>query len=91
MEMHISDRTHKFQSKTRLDAKANSELYKSKRVCSAVCLEIKCRVSGMGGFLSVQQTFLNRANQQDCGPGMFTMFKPIKSHEVKLRVVNESA
>jgi hypothetical protein len=34
MEIHISDRTHKFQSKTRLDAKANSELYKSKRVCS---------------------------------------------------------
>ncbi len=34
-EIYISDRTHKFQSKTRLDAKANSELYKSKRVCSA--------------------------------------------------------
>ncbi len=26
MEIHISDRTHEFQSKTRLDAKANSEL-----------------------------------------------------------------
>jgi hypothetical protein len=36
MEIHISDRTHEFQSKTRLDAKSNSELYKSKRVCSAV-------------------------------------------------------
>ncbi len=36
MEIYISDRTHKFQSKTRLDAKANSELYKSKRVCSVV-------------------------------------------------------
>ncbi len=35
LEINISDRTHKFQSKTRLDAKANSELYKSKRVCSA--------------------------------------------------------
>ncbi len=38
MKIHISDRTHKFQSKTRLDAKANSELYKSKRVCSAPCV-----------------------------------------------------
>ncbi len=36
MEIHISDLTHKFQSKTRLDAKANSELYKSKRVCSVL-------------------------------------------------------
>jgi hypothetical protein len=35
MEIHISDWTHKFQNKTGLDAKANSELYKSKRVCSA--------------------------------------------------------
>ncbi len=34
-EIHISDSTHKFQNKTGLDAKANSELYKSKRVCSA--------------------------------------------------------
>jgi hypothetical protein len=34
MEIHISDWTHKFQNKTGLDAKANSELYKSKRVCS---------------------------------------------------------
>jgi hypothetical protein len=35
MEIHISDWTHKFLNKTGLDAKANSELYKSKRVCSA--------------------------------------------------------
>jgi hypothetical protein len=34
MEIHISDWTHKFQNKTGLDAKANSEFYKSKRVCS---------------------------------------------------------
>jgi hypothetical protein len=34
MEIHISDWTHKFQNKTGLDAKANSELYKSKPVCS---------------------------------------------------------
>jgi hypothetical protein len=33
-EIHISNRTHKFQNKTGLDAKANSELYKSNRVCS---------------------------------------------------------
>jgi hypothetical protein len=36
MEIHISNWTHKFQNKTGLDAKANSELYKSKRVCSAL-------------------------------------------------------
>jgi hypothetical protein len=34
MEIHISDWTHKFQNKTGLDAKANSELYKSNRVNS---------------------------------------------------------
>jgi hypothetical protein len=34
MEIHISDWKHKFQNKTGLDAKANSELNKSKRVCS---------------------------------------------------------
>ena len=34
MEIHISDRTHKFQHKTGLDAKDNSELYKSKQVNS---------------------------------------------------------
>ncbi len=32
MEIHISNWTHKFQNKTGLDAKANLELYKSKRV-----------------------------------------------------------
>jgi hypothetical protein len=32
MEIHISNWTHKFQNKTGLDAKANSELYKSNRV-----------------------------------------------------------
>ncbi len=36
MEIYISDWIHKFQNKTRLDAKANLELYKSKRVCSAL-------------------------------------------------------
>ncbi len=35
MEIYISDWIHKFQNKTGLDAKANSELYESKRVCSA--------------------------------------------------------
>jgi hypothetical protein len=35
MEIHISDWTHKFHNKTGLDAKANSELYKSNRVNSA--------------------------------------------------------
>ncbi len=35
MEIHISNWTHKFQNKTGLDAKANSELYKSKQVNSA--------------------------------------------------------
>jgi hypothetical protein len=34
MEIYNSDGIHKFQNKTGLDAKANSELYKSKRVCS---------------------------------------------------------
>jgi hypothetical protein len=34
METHISNWTHKFQNRTGLDAKANSELYKSNRVCS---------------------------------------------------------
>ncbi len=34
MEIHVSDQTHKFQNKTGLDAKANSELYKSKQVNS---------------------------------------------------------
>jgi hypothetical protein len=35
MEIHISNWTQMFQNKTGLDAKANSELYKSNRVCSA--------------------------------------------------------
>ncbi len=34
IEIHISNWTHKFQNRTGLDAKANSELYKSNRVCS---------------------------------------------------------
>jgi hypothetical protein len=34
MEIHISNWTHKFQNKTGLDAEANLELYKSKRVNS---------------------------------------------------------
>jgi hypothetical protein len=34
MEIHISNWTHKFKNKTGLDAKANSELYKSNLVCS---------------------------------------------------------
>jgi hypothetical protein len=38
MEIYISDWIHKFQNKTGLDAKANLELYKSKRVCSVVVL-----------------------------------------------------
>ena len=36
MEIYISDWIHKFQNKTGLDAKDNSELYKSKQVNSAV-------------------------------------------------------
>ena len=35
MEIHISNWTHKFQNRTGLDAKTNSELYKSNQVCSA--------------------------------------------------------
>ncbi len=35
MVIHISNWTHKFQNRTGLDAKTNSELYKSNRVCSA--------------------------------------------------------
>jgi hypothetical protein len=41
MEIYISDWTHKFQNKTGLDAKANLELYKSKRVCSVVLNPLK--------------------------------------------------
>jgi hypothetical protein len=40
MEIHISGRTHKFQNKTGLDAKDNSELYKSKQVNSVEILQI---------------------------------------------------
>jgi hypothetical protein len=36
MEIHISDWTYKFQNKTGLNAKAYSELYKSRWVNSAV-------------------------------------------------------
>jgi hypothetical protein len=43
MEIHISDWTHKFQNKTGLDAKANSELYKSNRVNSAPTGRRRCR------------------------------------------------
>jgi hypothetical protein len=39
MEIHISDWTHKFQNKTGLDAKANSELYKSNQVNNVVVQE----------------------------------------------------
>ncbi len=39
MEIYNSDWIHKFQNKTGLDAKANSELYKSKRVCSVDLME----------------------------------------------------
>jgi hypothetical protein len=39
MEIHISNWTHKFQKKTGLDAKANLELYKSKRVNSVWSVE----------------------------------------------------
>jgi hypothetical protein len=61
MEIHISDRTHKFQSKTRLDAKANSELYKSKRVCSVysqACADTKPDASGFvsAGLVLCHQT-----------------------------------
>ncbi len=42
MEIHISDWTHKFHNKTGLDAKANSELYKSNRVNSVVPLPRSC-------------------------------------------------
>ncbi len=36
MEINISNWTHKFQNRTGLDAKTNSELYKSNRVCSVL-------------------------------------------------------
>ncbi len=35
MEIYNSDRTHKFQNKTGLNAKANLEVYKSNQVNSA--------------------------------------------------------
>ncbi len=38
MEIHISNWTHKFQNKTGLDDKANSELYKSNQVNSVPSL-----------------------------------------------------
>jgi hypothetical protein len=38
---YISDVSHKFQNKTALDAKANSDLYKSKRVNSVGVTEMK--------------------------------------------------
>jgi len=40
MEIHISDWTHKFQNKTGLDAKDNSELYKSNQVISAHLIQL---------------------------------------------------
>ncbi len=40
MEIYISDWIHKFQNKTGLDARANLELYKSKRVCSVPSIKI---------------------------------------------------
>ncbi len=43
MEIHISDWTHKFQNKTGLNAKANSELYKSNQVNSVHSIELKMR------------------------------------------------
>ncbi len=36
MEIHISNWAHKFQNRTGLDAKTNSELYKSNLVCSVL-------------------------------------------------------
>ncbi len=45
MEFHISDRTRKFQNETGLDAKDNSELYKSKQVNSvgAIVHKLHCK------------------------------------------------
>jgi hypothetical protein len=60
MEVHISNWTHKFQNKTGLDAKANSELYKSNRVCSALLL------NSPRGLIPV------RLFQMFCSTGLFT-------------------
>ncbi len=49
MEIHISNWTHKFQNKTGLDGKANSELYKSNQVCSVVKLKKHCPVPNVLG------------------------------------------
>jgi hypothetical protein len=46
MEIYISDWTHKFQNKTGLDAKDNSELYKSKRVCSVPARRAQRSIQG---------------------------------------------
>jgi hypothetical protein len=61
MEIYISDWIHKFQNKTGLDAKANLELHKSKRVCSVGtgegvegALQFATRVKGIVRGLDVQ-------------------------------------
>jgi hypothetical protein len=55
MEIHISDWTHKFQNKTGLDAKTNSELYKSNQVCSVVKLySSRYRTSELGSQFQTQ-------------------------------------
>jgi hypothetical protein len=61
MEIHICDRTHKFQNKTGLDAKDNSELYKSKQVNSAQLTLIEAdeqstpEGGGRGGLTRAQE------------------------------------
>ncbi len=53
MENHISNWIHKFQNRTGLDAKANSELFKSNWVCS-VSGEVRqvALLSSMRGIFS---------------------------------------
>jgi hypothetical protein len=48
MDIHISNWTHKFQNRTGLDAKANSELYKSNRVCSVETRRVDFLLQGDG-------------------------------------------
>ena len=65
MEIHISNWTHKFQNKTGLDAKANSELCKSKRVCSVYCTYVLMRPGGSRDTIQIygQQAIVLSKNE----------------------------
>jgi hypothetical protein len=42
-------------------------------------------------IIPVTVLFFNHANQPDCGPEMFDLFRPVKPHEAVLHVVYQSA